>query len=76
MSYLTNTQQEFGRRTSASATTMHGYNRSSIPRSQGCSREASPSRVHGTSDNKKNILFRFIQVHGGADHVVVAWHKG
>jgi len=50
MSYMTNSQQqavEYGRRTSASATTMHGYTRSSVPRSQGNSREASPSRTLG-----------------------------
>ena len=51
MSYMTNSQQpvEYGRRTSASATTMHGYTRAALPRSQGNSREASPTRTLGLS---------------------------
>ena len=58
LSYLTNTQQELGRRPSASATAVHGYTRSSMPRSQGSSRETSPSRVLGESvdDNHTSIL--------------------
>jgi len=71
LSYLTNTQQDLGRRPSASATMVHGYNRPAMPRSQGSSREASPSRVHGILTTNS-----LLDMHAESGMDLVVWLSG